>query len=65
MNAWCEAGTQVCTGRAAHRHHRRMRSQGGGNEPSNLLAVCPSCHDYIHAHPSESYERGWLLRRPA
>lgn len=65
MNAWCEAGTRVCVGRAAHVHHRRLRSQGGGDEPSNLLAVCPPCHRYIHDHPAESYERGWLLRRTA
>lgn len=65
MNAWCEAGTRVCVGRAVHLHHRRLRSQGGGNEPENLLAVCAPCHDHIHRNPAESYERGWLLRRTA
>lgn len=63
MNAWCEAGSRVCVGRADHNHHKRMRSQGGGDELSNLLTVCAPCHRYIHAHPAESYKNGWLLRR--
>jgi hypothetical protein len=51
----------VCTGRAQHRHHRKLRSRGGSNDPANLLDVCLRCHDYIHRHPKESIRRGWML----
>ncbi len=58
---WCEALIYgVCAGRAAHRHHRLRRSQGGGDEPANTLDVCGRCHDWIHAHPQAAYARGWL-----
>lgn len=47
--------------RAVHTHHRKLRSQGGGDEKSNLLRVCSDCHLAIHANPSESYARGLLV----
>jgi hypothetical protein len=63
---WCEAVTPACTGRPTVRHHRRLRKQGGTDDPANTLDVCsPGCHEYIHANPAESYARGWLLRRTA
>lgn len=47
-------------------HHRKNRSQAGGDELSNLLAVCGSgttgCHGYITEHPAESYLKGWSVR---
>jgi hypothetical protein len=60
----CEAGTPDC-GKGLHlmhRHHRKIRSQGGTNKLDNLIYCCDGCHTYIHAHPEESYSRGWLLR---
>lgn len=63
MTGWCEVRIDdACSGRAEHRHHRKMRSQGGSDDPSNLLAVCWACHRWIHDHPSVSYGRGWLVR---
>lgn len=44
-----------------------MRSHAweGLNLPSNLITVCGSgtmgCHARIHAHPKESYAKGWLV----
>ncbi len=29
-------------------HHRRPRSQGGGNEPANLQVLCSGCHQLVH-----------------
>ena len=58
---YCEARTAVCTGQAEHAHHRKMRSAGGSHSVVNLLDACHPCHDWIHAHPEESYERGLLL----
>jgi len=31
-----------------HIHHARPRSLGGGNELSNLIALCPVCHAIAH-----------------
>lgn len=50
-------------------HHRLMRSQGAGyadlHKPSNLIWLCGTgttgCHWYVHNHPAESYEAGWLV----
>lgn len=50
-----------CTKVIRHFHHRRRRSQGGSGEASNCLGLCLQHHDYIHDHPAESYENGWLL----
>lgn len=61
-NSKCEARTEACTGNAEQTHHMLRRSQGGTDEPGNLLAVCSACHDWIHAHPSLSFEHGWLYR---
>src|SRR5882672_1961629 len=30
-------------------HHIDQISDGGGNEPSNLIALCPTCHRMFHA----------------
>lgn len=50
-------------------HHRHMRSHGFPklNSPENLIVLCgsgtamDSCHAWVHAHPSEAYEMGWLV----
>lgn len=53
---------QVCNKKpAVHKHHRKLRSQGGDDTPKNLLDVCLGCHTTIHANPSESYARGLLV----
>lgn len=58
----CEAVTPVCTGSAVHQHHRKGRGKYLDTE-ALLLDVCKPCHDYIHSHPTESYEAGWMIRR--
>jgi hypothetical protein len=45
-----------------HKHHRKMRSQGGGGHPANILKVSPDLHDMIHAHPAVAYEYGLLVK---
>ncbi len=37
-----------CNGRGEHIHHRRLRSQGGGDTATNCVHICHKCHDYIH-----------------
>lgn len=61
----CEARTPGCPP-GAHlgnqAHHALMRSQGGEHVEENLIWVCSPGHRYIHDHPAESYETGWLIR---
>jgi hypothetical protein len=58
---------EVCgAARATNYQHRQNRSQAGAWSASNGLDVCGSGttgdHGYIHAHPAESYARGWSVR---
>ena len=62
---FCEIDHPNCPGPARHMHHILMRSQGGKHEASNLLHLCHTAHVEVHANPSVSYERGWLLRKGA
>jgi 5-methylcytosine-specific restriction endonuclease McrA len=34
----------VCTNRDCQPHHVKFRSQGGGDEPTNLTTLCTQCH---------------------
>jgi hypothetical protein len=58
---WCEARLEDCYGRAAHRHHRKLRKQGGTDDAVNTRDICGSCHKYIHLNPRWSYATGWLV----
>jgi hypothetical protein len=59
----CEAATMRCVGPAGQVHHRKGRDGDLVDNVDYLIAVCYACHDYIHSHPHESYERGWMIRR--
>ena len=59
----CEARIEgICTGIGVLAHHVRRRSQGGGDIAQNLLWLDDACHTWIHAHPAESVELGFLAR---
>lgn len=60
---YCEARTPFCTGCAQHVHHIAGRVGPAANDPDNLLHLCGNCHRWIHSHPLESYDRGWLLHK--
>jgi len=45
-----------------HKHHRKMRSQGGKGSPSNIIKVSPELHSLIHAHPEAAYKHGLLVK---
>jgi len=61
---YCEVGGELLTDAVAI-HHRKLRSQLGHDEPSNLLAVCHDHHnlgdDAIHLNVAKALENGWLL----
>lgn len=61
----CEVSVSGCLGRATEIHHILTRSRGGRKDsdlldPANVLTVCRRCHEFVHQHPAESAERGWL-----
>lgn len=48
--------------RSTRAHHIKLRSHGGSDRAFNLLAVCETCHDEIHAAPEDAYREGWMCR---
>jgi hypothetical protein len=62
----CELHTPACPSgphRGSMCHHRLMRSHGGNaHDPALMSWVCARSHDYLHGHPAEAYEKGWLIR---
>lgn len=53
---WCRV-----PGGALDPHHRYRRSQGGRDTMHHLVTVHRICHSYIHDHPAEARERGFLV----
>lgn len=58
----CEARTPHCTDKARIIHHRLLKRHGGRGDRGNGLHCCTACHLFIHMHPEESYEKGWMIR---
>lgn len=44
-----------CGRRATVAHHIRRRRAGGSDDPSNLLALCASCHGREHGESGDSW----------
>lgn len=59
----CEVQVKGCHQKAYHVHHKLRRSQGGTNDPDNLMALCSNCHQWVHEHPEQSYTNDWLRHR--
>lgn len=53
---------QICDMYASrHIHEVKSRARGGSiTDLPNLMAVCPSCHRFIHANPEWAESRGFL-----
>lgn len=49
-----------CTRIADHPHHRVRRSQGGSNDPQNIVHTCFSAHRWIHDNPAQARLAGYL-----
>src|SRR4051812_26770255 len=44
-----------------HRHHRRLLSQGGKDDLTNIVLLHPMCHHQtIHLNPMWAKEHGWI-----
>lgn len=48
-----------CTGRLEV-HHVLRRSQGGSNDPLNLITLCAGAHGWVHGNPAEAALFGLL-----
>jgi hypothetical protein len=46
-------------------HHRKLKSQGGGDWIDNLLALCPTCHnghqESAHRRITLARTNGWIV----
>ena len=42
-------------------HHRKLQSQGGRDELSNLAALCSDCHRWCHENPAAAVMAGWIV----
>lgn len=51
----------ICQGRAVAVHHKKLRSHGRDDSPSNTASLCAACHRHTHANPAESYATGRLI----
>ena len=57
----------LCEGCGQHRgtdgvvHHRKLRSQGGQDDPVNLAVLHDGCHKFAHANPAWAMAHGWIV----
>ena len=65
----CEAGAVIthaghnarCQGVAVELHEPLTRARGGSIlDPANTVAICRSCHDWIHVNPAAATDLGLL-----
>jgi hypothetical protein len=46
-------------------HHRLLRSQGGQDDPSNVIMLCGSgttgCHGWVHHNRNAAREQGYIV----
>ena len=65
MQACARCGVEIWNN--GSRHHRKLRSRGGGDEVSNGVLLCGSgttgCHGWAHANPAEATRLGLIVSR--
>ncbi len=45
----CRSGRKIKHSQKLHVHHIQFRSKGGTNTPANLVTLCETCHQDLHA----------------
>lgn len=53
----CQSGRKAKHSAKLHAHHKVFRSQGGTDAPSNLITLCETCHNDLHAGKFELKEK--------
>lgn len=63
MQACARCGVEIWN--YGSRHHRKLRSRGGGDEVSNGVLLCGSgttgCHGWAHANPEAATLLGFIV----
>ena len=52
----CERCSTRITRETGHFHHRKLPSRGGDG-----VALCPACHEWVHANPRLATVTGWMV----
>ena len=60
----CEVAiNRRCEGKAVDVHEPHTRARGGSiTDPDNMLAICRSCHNWIHSNPVLASSLGLLSK---
>lgn len=58
----CACRLPCCEEATSDVHHTDGRAGLLLFDVRHFLSVCRPCHDWIHAHPAEAAQRGWLSR---
>lgn len=66
QDLWFRAGgrCELCRGTLGASgvvHHRQLRSQGGSDDPGNLVVLHDTCHKRIHANVLWARRHGWII----
>jgi hypothetical protein len=54
-----------CGAQGVLAHHKRRRSQGGTDHPTNLMWLCLADHESIHRNVAWAEASGYLIRSEA
>lgn len=46
-----------------HIHHRALRSGTTDERACNRVTLCQGCHNFVHMHPGQSIDDGWICSR--
>jgi hypothetical protein len=63
LHPFCQIRAAGCQGRSRDVHHRAGRYGSLLCNVNFWMALCRSCHDFVHDNPAIARKFGYLLRR--